>query len=204
MPALKTPPIHSLMTTRNLAVTVNSLLILAIILWALNQHSAVVDSRYVPLVMPKAPEIEDPRYSQRPNEITDKAYALASWHLFGQTIEQAEETPLIALESEPNSAEVLIEDSDLDLYLKGVLSTDDDQGIALIETPIEGVQLFKVGDEVLPDYILESVFSDHILLGHNGRRLKLLLPKHRLNLQAKKQEGLESQSSPTLETLSIH
>tara|TARA_B110000908_G_scaffold160972_1_gene204721 strand:- start:97 stop:711 length:615 start_codon:yes stop_codon:yes gene_type:complete len=203
MPALKTSSIHRLITTRNLTVTINSLLILAIVLWVLSQRSAVVDTRYVPLVMPKAPEIEDPRYLQRPNEITDKAYALAGWHLFGQIIEQAEETPLLALEAEPTSAEVLIEDSDLDLYLKGVLSTDDDQGIALIETATEGVQLFTVGDEVLPDYILESVFSDHILLGHNDRRLKLLLPRRRLNLQAKKQEGLESQSYPTLETLSI-
>ena len=72
----------------------------------------------------------------------------------------------------------------LNLTLRGVLATDDPkQGIAQIQNAKKQERHFAVSDSVFRQATLEEIHTDHVILLHNGRYEKLLLPKKFLNVK---------------------
>ena len=198
MKALSSFKIDTLVESRYFAIAINGLLILAISIWLLNQWLSKEINSSAPLLMPTAHNIQPQGQPDRTTALADMAYALSSWHLFGLVrsetgIETQLQPPMTP--TTPKVSTTLIEDSNLDLALKGLLSYDDGKGLALIATAANGVHLFAAEDEVLEGYTLDKVLTDHVLLRGQGRILKLALPRNLLDLRSKQQRRLESKAS---------
>ena len=195
MNTLSSFKISRLLETSYFFGTLNGVLILAISTWLLTQWPSEEVNSYRPLLMPAAPNIEAMSNLDRATELADMAHALSGWHLFGVASPgtEIEAQPLVtATKSKPVTT--IIEDSNLDLTLKGLLSYDNGRGFALIATA-DGLRLFTDKDQVLEGYTLDKVLLDHVLLRGQGRLLKLALPKQLLDLRSKQQRKLEPQVS---------
>jgi hypothetical protein len=198
MKALSSFKIDTLVETKYFAIALNGLLILAISIWLLNQWLFKEINSSSPLLMPTAHNIQPQSQPDRATKLADMAYALSIWHLFGLVTSETETeaqlqpfiTPVIS-----EASETPIEDSNLNLALKGLLSYGDGKGLALIATTANGVHLFADEDEVLEGYTLDKVLTNHVLLRGKGRILKLALPRNLLDLRSKQQRRLESKAS---------
>ena len=195
MKALSSLKITRLLETKSFAVALNGLLILSICAWSLHQWLSEGISAHSLIIMPVAPNSETTSNLDRVAERANQARLLSNWHLFGELSSkpQSQTKPQAAIT--PTAAPVLtplIEDSDLDLALKGLLSYDDGEGFALIATAANEIHLFADQDEVLEGYTLDKVLTDHVLLRGQGRLLRLTLPKHLLDLRSKKQRQLQT------------
>ena len=72
----------------------------------------------------------------------------------------------------------------LNFTLRGILSTEDPkQGIAQIQNAKKEERHFTVSDTVFGKATLEEIHADHVILLHNGRYEKLMLPEEFLNVK---------------------
>ena len=131
MKALSSLKITRLLETKSFAVALNGLLILSICAWSLHQWLSEGISAHSLIIMPVAPNSETTSNLDRVAERANQARLLSNWHLFGELSSkpQSQTKPQAAIT--PTAAPVLtplIEDSDLDLALKGLLSYDDGEG----------------------------------------------------------------------------
>lgn len=95
------------------------------------------------------------------------AQSIARWHLFGNS-------PLGA------SAGAGAPATTLSLILRGTLAESDPKtGLALIADPQNGERSIRVGEEVVPGARLSAVYSDRIVLEHEGAEEILRLPRDR-------------------------
>jgi len=95
------------------------------------------------------------------------AQSLAKWHLFGnpQTVNLAQ-----LARNAPATT--------LKLTLRGTLAlTDPKQGIAVIADEHGGDRAYKVGDDVAAATRLTEVYTDHVVLTHEGVAETLSLPR---------------------------
>lgn len=68
-------------------------------------------------------------------------------------------------------------ESTLDLFLKGIVATNDDQlGYAIIRSPDDQEFHFRAGDSVYGLATLEEIYIDHVIIRHNGLHEVLRLP----------------------------
>ena len=188
MKALSPSKVSKLLETKYFAAALNGLLLLAISSWLLNQWLSKEINEYSAVQIPIASDTQTKSHLEGAMELADKAYALSGWHLFGLLSSEMETNTQLQPPIMPATQKAVAsisEDSDLDLALKGLLSYDDGKGYALIATTGNEVRLFAAEDEVLEGYTLETVLTDHVLLRGKGRLLKLALPKHLLDLNAK-------------------
>ena len=93
--------------------------------------------------------------------------SVAKWHLFGNP--QA-----VALMQQMRNAPA----TTLKLTLRGTLAMDDaHDGIAMIEDEHGGERAYKVGDTVGSNAKLAAVYTDHVVLDHEGVAETLNLPR---------------------------
>ncbi|MEO5561160.1 MAG: type II secretion system protein N [Dokdonella sp.] len=93
------------------------------------------------------------------------AQSIARWHLFGNS-------PLRPGAGAGAPA------TTLSLILRGTLAENDPKaGIALIADPQNGERSIRVGEEVVPGARLSAVYSDRIVLEHEGAEEILKLPR---------------------------
>ena len=93
--------------------------------------------------------------------------SVAKWHLFGNP-------QTVALMQQMRNAPA----TTLKLTLRGTLAMDDaHDGIAVIEDEHGGERAYKVGDTVGSNAKLAAVYTDHVVLDHEGVAETLNLPR---------------------------
>ncbi|MEO6689483.1 MAG: type II secretion system protein N [Dokdonella sp.] len=98
---------------------------------------------------------------------TQPAQSIARWHLFGNA----------PLQSGTGASAPA---TTLSLILRGTLAENDPKaGMALIADPQNGERSIRVGEEVVPGARLSAVYSDRIVLEHEGAEEILRLPRDR-------------------------
>jgi len=84
-------------------------------------------------------------------------------------------------------------DSTLDLFLKGIVATDDDQlGYAIIRSHDDQEFSFRAGDSVYGLAELEEIHIDRVIIRHNGVREVLRLP---IEFMAREHSGEEARKT---------
>ncbi len=97
----------------------------------------------------------------------DDARALAELHLFG-------EAQVVAPEPVVTSAP----DTQLNLFLRGLVSSDDERGArAIIAAPDNTELPYAIGDPLPGDATLKQIRTDRVILLRNGRYETLRLPR---------------------------
>ena len=94
------------------------------------------------------------------------APSVAKWHLFGN--------PLSVAQAVARNAPI----TTLRLTLRGTLALPDpEQGIAMIADEQGHERSYNVDDEVAPSVTLAEVYTDHVVLEHEGAMENLQLPR---------------------------
>jgi general secretion pathway protein C len=106
-----------------------------------------------------------PATQQSRNESVDVA-AITSAHLFGAP-------PIESTQDAANAPP-----TNIPLVLVGIIAADDPHdGLAILGENAAGAKVFAVGDNVPGSAKLHDVFVDHVVIDHNGRLEKLMLPR---------------------------
>lgn len=106
-----------------------------------------------------------PRPVDAPEQAPNYAWQIANLHLFGQAREQPPAQVLDAPETR------------LNLILRGVYATGNDEALAIIASGGSNERFYHVGDAIVGGGILKAVYRDRVILEHNGRMETLRLPK---------------------------
>jgi general secretion pathway protein C len=104
--------------------------------------------------------------SSAPAPVSSAPLSIAKWHLFGnppsQALNRAVDAPATTLK----------------LTLRGTLAlADAKQGMAMIADEHGGESAYKVGDTIADNAKLSEVFTDHVVLTHEGVAETLTLPR---------------------------
>lgn len=125
-----------------------------------------------------APEASTPvatqkvKLSNSAKKQPDYALQIANLHLFGQALEDQQRV-------------VDAPDTRLNLALRGVYATGNDQALAIIASNGSNEKFYRLGDAIVGGGVLKAVYGDRVILEHNQRMETLRLPRNRLNLNAK-------------------
>lgn len=129
------------------------------------------------MLMPAPPQEQvQPVTATTPSTSADQsrvdASRIAGWHLFGQ----AAQTP-----SQQKNVPIDAPETRLNLILRGVFSSDDDQRArAIIAAPNGEERSYRIGDTLPGNAELSEIYADRIILLRNGRHETLRLPKDQL------------------------
>lgn len=92
--------------------------------------------------------------------------SIAKWHLFGN-----QQNPMLVHAANAPA-------TTLKLTLRGTLAlTDPKQGMAMIADEHGGEDAYKVGDAIADNVKLDEVYTDHVVLSHEGAAETLTLPR---------------------------
>jgi len=122
-------------------------------------------ARLLWLALPRAPLVET--VAPLPAAPPAVTQSIAKWHLFGNPqsvnpVQLAREAPATTLK----------------LTLRGTLALPDpEQGIAMIADEQGHERSYNVGDEVAANAKLVEVYTDHVVLQHDGAPENLTLPR---------------------------
>ncbi|MEP6485430.1 MAG: type II secretion system protein GspC [Rudaea sp.] len=123
----------------------------------------------VKLVWLVVPQQNDATTSAKPvaSAATTPPTSIAKWHLFGNP-----QNPALTQMSRNAPA------TTLKLSLRGTLAlTDPKQGMAMIADEHNSESAYKVGDNVTDNAKLAEVYTDHVVLTHEGAAETLTLPR---------------------------
>jgi len=112
----------------------------------------------------------------------DYALAIANLHLFGE-----------AREAQPRLVDA--PDTRLNLALRGIYATGNDQALAIIASDGSNEKFYRLGDAIIGGGVLKAVYGDRVILEHNQRMETLRLPRSRLNLNEKKAGSLDANAT---------
>ncbi|MBA2410626.1 MAG: type II secretion system protein GspC [Gammaproteobacteria bacterium] len=139
-------------------------------------------------VFAPAPEVWAPAATQNvdlPDTATERpdyALAIANLHLFGE-----------AREAQPRLVDA--PDTRLNLALRGIYATGNDQALAIIASDGSNEKFYRLGDAIVGGGVLKAVYVDRVILEHNQRMETLRLPRSRLNLYGKKAGALKANAT---------
>jgi len=118
--------------------------------WLLLPHADLADSAALPATAAPPPV----------------AQSVAKWHLFGN----AQSLAMVQARSAPATT--------LKLSLRGTLALPDPkQGIAVIGDEQGQERSYNAGDEIAPNVTLAEVYTDHVVIQHEGALENLQLPR---------------------------
>lgn len=106
-----------------------------------------------------------PMMVDTPDQRPDYAAQIASLHIFGQ----APPKQPVALLNAPETR--------LNLTLRGVYATDDNQALAIISSGGRNEKFYRLGDMIAGGTTLKAVYRDRVILQNNLRAETLRLPK---------------------------
>jgi general secretion pathway protein C len=118
------------------------------------------------LLVPQADTATATAPTYAPTSSAQPVQSVAKWHLFGN--------PQSVLQAQAARAPT----TTLKLTLRGTLAMPDaQQGIAMIEDEHGSEGAYKVGEEVASGVKLTEVYTDHVVLSHEGATETLSLPQ---------------------------
>jgi general secretion pathway protein C len=136
-----------------------------VLAFALSVQAAVIVTNLFgssrPPKVPPAPPVQPIH-----NETIDVA-AIAQAHLFGFT-------PVVAAAQDATNAPT----TSIPLVLVGTIAADDPRdGLAILGENPAAAKVFAVGDNVPGSAKLHEVYTEYVVIDHNGRLEKLMLPR---------------------------
>jgi general secretion pathway protein C len=109
--------------------------------------------------------LQAPALIDAPEQRPDYAAQIASLHIFGQV---PPEQPVQLLKAP---------ETHLNLALRGVYATGDDQALAIIASGGRNEKFYRLGDTIAGGPTLKAVYGDRVILQNNLRPETLRLPK---------------------------
>ena len=117
------------------------------------------------------PAISTNPITERPQSLTPKTQRsqhdrqIARLHLFGKTqLPKSSEAPVAP-------------ETRLNLTLRGVFATDDEDSMAIIASGAANEKYYRIGDSIIGGTKLKAVYADRVLLERNNKLETLRLPK---------------------------